>query len=245
MDDIVLHIGSSLTDPENLYLVIPVILIIVFLLAMKFRRSPLAPIAKPGPTYAIVAFAFAMFLIQSFHMLEHYAQVFQKFTLGIKGPHGLIGQIDLEWVHFTYNVAVFIAMVGLFYAAEFHRRDGWPWVKNTSLATVFTAGVVIQGYHVIEHVVRIIQHIQTGIQGTPGILGYILDPVLLHYYLNVIIYIPILLIFFGYDFHRYVAGVLFKRGIPVPARLRIPIPTVGRQTPSVSQTPRNPFDMKP
>ncbi len=211
----ILHFGETLTDPDNLYLLIPLTLIGVFLLVIRLRRTPLAPLPKPGPTHAAVIVSFAFLLIQSFHMLEHYAQVFQKFTIGQKPAHGLIGQLDLEWVHFIYNIAVFAAMVTIFYIAEFQRRDGWPWKLNSSLALIFTGGLILQGYHVLEHIVRIQQHIETGIQGTPGILGKFLELTLLHYYLNVLVYIPILFFFFGYNFHHHVSVMLFKNGYPL------------------------------
>jgi len=148
-----------------------------------------------------------MFLIQSFHMLEHFVQVAQKFALSIRPAHGLIGALDLEWVHVAYNTAVIIPMVAIFLYAGFHRRGSWPW-KKPWIAYLFTAGVLVQGYHINEHLVKIVQHIQTGIQGTPGILGPFFDLALLHYYLNVFQYLPIMFVFFGYGFHRWVWAYL-------------------------------------
>ena len=103
-------------------------------------------------------------------------------------------------------------MVALFLYAGFHRRGSWPWTKPW-LASLFTAGVFIQGYHIIEHGFKIVQHIQTGIQGTPGILGPFFDLAILHYYLNVFQYIPITFVFFGYGFHRWVAAYLAGRDL--------------------------------
>jgi hypothetical protein len=150
-----------------------------------------------GPTPRFVFTLFALVLIQTAHLAEHFAQVTQKFTFAIKPAHGLIGTIDLEWVHVIYNSAVVGAMLALFVAAGFHRRRSWPW-RRPELASVFVAGVLLQTYHMVEHGVKIAQHLETGIQGTPGILGPFFDLALLHYYLNILVYLPILAVFVGY-----------------------------------------------
>ena len=36
--------------------------------------------------------------LQAFHMVEHLAQIIQKFALSAHQAHGLIGQLDLEQV---------------------------------------------------------------------------------------------------------------------------------------------------
>jgi len=202
----VAHIGGSLFHVDNLYLIIPVILVVIVLLFPMIRKrafgTKATPLTRRGITTRLALGVFAMFMIQSFHMLEHFAQVAQKFAFAIRPAHGLIGTLDLEWVHVFYNTAVIIPMVALFLYGGFYRRGGWPWAKPW-LAYLFTAGVFLQGYHIIEHGFKIVQHIQTGIQGTPGILGPFFDLALLHYYLNVFQYIPITFVFFGYGFHRW------------------------------------------
>ena len=63
----------------------------------------------------IIAFlsmaAFTLFIL-TFHMVEHVAQVVQKFGLGIAPAHGLIGQLDLEPVHFWFNLS-YLVFLGL------------------------------------------------------------------------------------------------------------------------------------
>ena len=58
-------------------------------------------------------------LIQALHMVEHVAQVIQKFVLHIVPAHGLIGALDLEQVHFAFNVlylvTLAVVMVGWFH----------------------------------------------------------------------------------------------------------------------------------
>jgi len=207
------HIGGSIWHVDNLYLILPLILLAFVLFFPLVRRRPNTtspPMTRRNITTRLALGVFAMFLIQSFHMLEHFAQVLQKFTLAIRPAHGLIGALDLEWVHVAYNTAVIIPMVALFLYAGFYRKGTWPWSKPW-LVYVFTAGVFIQSYHIAEHSMKIIQHIQTGIQGTPGILGPFFDLALLHYYLNIFQYLPITFVFFGYGFHRWVAAYVRGR----------------------------------
>ncbi|KRT76172.1 MAG: hypothetical protein XU14_C0061G0007 [Armatimonadetes bacterium CSP1-3] len=54
-------------------------------------------------TLTTAAFA-AVLIIQGAHMVEHVAQVIQKFLLGFDKAHGLLGSaFDFEWVHFIYK----------------------------------------------------------------------------------------------------------------------------------------------
>ena len=56
---------------------------------------------------------------QGFHMVEHIAQVMQKFLFHITPAHGLIGQLDLEQVHFAFNLfylsTLIMVMIGWLY----------------------------------------------------------------------------------------------------------------------------------
>jgi hypothetical protein len=58
-------------------------------------------------------------IIQAVHLVEHVAQIMQKFLFDITPAHGLIGQLDLEQVHFAFNrlylSALIVVMVGWFY----------------------------------------------------------------------------------------------------------------------------------
>lgn len=52
-------------------------------------------------SYAIIGLGCTL-LVQAAHMVEHVAQVVQKFLLRMSEAHGLLGSIfDVEWVHFT------------------------------------------------------------------------------------------------------------------------------------------------
>ena len=58
-------------------------------------------------------------------------------------------------------------------------------------------GLLVQMWHMTEHSVKLAQFLNTGMQGTPGILGGYFDPVLLHFFYNLIVYLPLVLVFFG------------------------------------------------
>src|SRR6266567_152003 len=53
-----------------------------------------------------LAFFFVLLVAQSVHFTEHIAQMVQIHLLGLSGTqaHGIIGMLDLEWVHFLYNL---------------------------------------------------------------------------------------------------------------------------------------------
>ena len=127
-----------------------------------------------------VAFTFAWFVIQSAHMAEHVAQVTQKFVLGWPKAPGLLGSIfDLEWVHFVYNASLQVAILAiLFY-----------WVRNVRQPLPFAvkAAAVFQGYHTVEHIVKMYQYYALGITvGPKGILGFVVPLIWLHFFFNLI-----------------------------------------------------------
>lgn len=139
----------------------------------------------------------AAVVIQSLHMVEHIAQVIQKFVLGMSVAHGLIGMLDFEWVHFGYNAALLATLYILTFKCSRLLR-----ARGTALFYIFVAGVVIQSYHMIEHVVKIIQHIQTGVQGTPGILGNFINLILFHFSINLVVLILVIIPFVGLGVYK-------------------------------------------
>jgi hypothetical protein len=137
-------------------------------------------------------------LVQTFHMAEHIAQVVQKFYLHITPAHGLIGQLDLEPIHFWFNFIylafLLMTVVGWFLCRKDVSKCTNYWRTYTFLLLV---GMLIQTWHMTEHSVKLTQFLHTGMQGTPGILGNYFDPVLLHFVYNLIVYLPLVIIFFG------------------------------------------------
>ena len=55
---------------------------------------------------------------------------------------------------------------------------------------------VFQTWHTVEHAAKMVQFFQTGLNGTPGILGYWIPIVYLHLGYNTALYLPVVLAFF-------------------------------------------------
>src|SRR5437763_9546827 len=113
------HIISSNTIP--LFAVVAASLISLSLLAIHFIGMDLWKVALLIlfawlPIFVVktvsiyrqhrwLAFFFVLLIAQSVHFTEHIAQMIQIHLLGLSGTqaHGLIGMLDLEWVHFTFD----------------------------------------------------------------------------------------------------------------------------------------------
>lgn len=120
-------------------------------------------------------------LIQGFHWIEHLAQVYQHWwlSLPIKESKGILFFLDLEWNHLIFNFVYLLPLA----AAWFLLRG-----KVSRTAIWFLAvGVLVQSYHVIEHVVRIWQHLQTACEPCKGVLGWYIDGVYLHFAFNTLV----------------------------------------------------------
>lgn len=109
-------------------------------------------------TPAIAAFSFLL-LVQTAHLGEHVAQMVEIHLLGLTGAEarGIIGQLDIEWVHFLWNLGIAAALAGLLV-----RLGPNPWLV---LATVFAS------WHLVEHDVIMRSFLATGIAGSPGLLA--------------------------------------------------------------------------
>lgn len=126
-------------------------------------------------------------VIQAAHMVEHIAQVVQKYVLMMDQARGFLGAVfDLEWVHFVYNSGLEVAFLAAFLL---WRRAGR--IVPASLTLV----VVFQGYHVVEHVVKMIQYYALGItMGPKGILGHAVPLILLHFAFNLVVVALVILV---------------------------------------------------
>ena len=135
----------------------------------------------------------ASLALQLFHQLEHVVQVAQAKVFGIKPAHGILGSlVDLEWVHFLYNNGLYILLViataALLRDGRIRPPGGWLWLGAT---------LAVQTYHVFEHVVKIAQHLTTGADPAPGILGFVIDLVWLHFLINLAVTVCMIGAFFS------------------------------------------------
>ena len=137
------------------------------------------------------------------HELEHVIQILQKNAVGAACPNdcrGLLGfAFDLEWVHFVYNTTIFAALAAIYvdgrmWRSEWRTRFGW---------VMLSTGLVIQGYHVVEHVAKLDQWLANGHHSpTPGLLGQRFSLVELHFTLNTVVFALVLGGYFGLGFHQ-------------------------------------------
>jgi hypothetical protein len=145
--------------------------------------------------FALLAIAF---LLQSAHFAEHVAQIVQIYAQQIPPPnaHGLLGSaFDFEWVHFLYNISLEIALITLWLGYDsLHRSKALPLINK--LMPSFISLVTFQGYHVIEHSVKLFQYLlievyQSGSVPTPGILPTVTGwPIfLVHFWINLIVWV--------------------------------------------------------
>ncbi len=112
--------------------------------------------------YHWLAFFFVLLVAQSVHFTEHVAQMIQIHLMGLSGmqAHGIIGMLDLEWVHFLFDACwVPICVFTLLFV--YRKSNPWLWV----LAVIVT-------WHALEHVAIMSVYLRTGIVGSAGLLAH-------------------------------------------------------------------------
>ncbi len=150
------------------------------------------PIARYRPRVVATGWLTLLSILavsQTLHLFEHVAQVVQVHVLGLSGAsaQGLVGQLNIEWVHFIWNGWVFAALLILL--PRF--RTNW-WLVAT---------VVLAGWHLAEHIVIMATYLSTGVVGSPGLLsaGGLISSGLplarpdLHFFYNLAETIPLLI----------------------------------------------------
>lgn len=158
--------------------------------------------STPRKAYVLLVLAL---LIQTAYLLERSVQALQIYALNFypKDAHGLLGEVfDGEWVHFTYNISLGLALISIY---VYSRRNKGSWLSASrlgrfSLATV----VVIQTYHALEHIAKLYQHyfvpfysfLQQPTRGLlPLVTGWSIIP--FHFWLNSFVWGVIALALWG------------------------------------------------
>lgn len=143
-------------------------------------------------------------LYQGFHQVEHTIETVQLRLLGHATARTLIGGLDFEWVHLGANVFLLWCLIAVAVGAGTDTRDRWR-----SNAVVgwwgLCAALTVQGYHVVEHLVRIVQYLVTG-EDPRGTVTTVLDPVWFHFGVNLTVLVGMAVAFFGLGVHRNVLG---------------------------------------
>ncbi|MBK9092069.1 MAG: hypothetical protein IPM84_04695 [Anaerolineae bacterium] len=139
----------------------------------------------------------AVLLIQTFHASEHVAQMVQRYVLHLNRAPGLLGAwFDLEWVHLIYNTALLVALIAV---VVVYRRNPGMWRHSDLAVTMLYFVLIFQGYHTLEHVVRVSQYLQHVPIPTPGILGRLFPILELHFWFNAVVTIAILMAYLGFQ----------------------------------------------
>ena len=170
------HIVYSNTIP--LYAVvaaslISLILLVIHMIGMDLWKVALLILLAWLPIFVVktreiyrqyrwLAFFFVLLIAQSVHFTEHIAQMIQIHLLGLSGmqAHGIIGMLDLEWVHFLFD-ACWVPICVYTLLVVYHKSNPWLWIL---------AGVVT--WHALEHIAIMSFYLRTGIAGSPGLLAH-------------------------------------------------------------------------
>ena len=153
--------------------------------------------------YSVALIFAGAIVLQAFHMVEHFAQLHQHAFLGLSIPesNGLITALNLEEIHWIYNLTYFIMLMFVFKYCSFfdlqNRTDGQK-VAILSFNTAF----FLQGYHLVEHTVRMAQYFNTGCTPCVGILGIFFDGVYLHFVVNFLVFVFPFCAFFVFGFYK-------------------------------------------
>ena len=177
-------------------------------------KSPAVEGSQPRLAVAIAGMV-GILLVQGFHEIEHIVQVLQRTVLDNPKGAGVLGSwLDIEPVHLAYNV-LFLALLALVYV------QGRFWQSRRTERVAFgfmTFSVLFQGYHLVEHLFKIAQFVESGMNGTPGILGHVFNLVWLHFAFNTIVFSSFLVAFIAGRWDRDMLDFLrLKRSAARPA----------------------------
>ncbi len=159
------------------------------------RRDKLTRAQLAARRRRLAAFEFAGLLaFQAFHQMEHTLEVVQK-RLGNERVSPLLGGVDFEWAHFTGNTLLFLGLVAV--VAAYGGQGGGAWRSRSNVAwAVLMGGVIVQGLHVVEHIVRVSQYVATG-RLPVGLATQWVDPIWFHFSVNLVFLVALAVGFFG------------------------------------------------
>ena len=169
-----------------------VLYVIVVRYFVKFCVKMLRKIGTP-PTVAQVLptwllFLFAYLLIeQFFHQAEHVTQIYQFQILGLAptSSRGFVWFLDDEWNHFVFNGLYFGGLIIVFtiIIKALNRQQTVRSIANVGFIYGF---FVLEGWHMVEHTYRIMQHVQGLCDQCAGILDPLtgINRLYLHFFFN-------------------------------------------------------------
>ena len=196
---------------------------------IALRARPFARELSAAATRRLDLAFLLVILVMTAHEAEHVAQVIQKDALANSCPvdcRGLLGfKADVEWVHFTYNHAILLALAALYLGFGLWKRR---WRQASPLAWwSLTIGIfVVQGYHAVEHAVKLEQWLSRGhMSPQPGILGTRFSLIELHFAINTVVFALVLIGYFGLGFHRRALRTWATVALPAALVFLLAVPT--------------------
>lgn len=107
-----------------------------------------------------LALLFVLVITQGGHTIEHFSQMIEMHVLGMKGmmARGIIGVLDMEWVHLTWSSWFLVLCAILVYGFR-HNKLLW-------MLLIFAI------YHECEHIYIVSVYVRTHVMGTPGLLAH-------------------------------------------------------------------------
>lgn len=157
----------------------------------------LLPVLVSAPGHSVPWVFLTALVVQVLHQGEHVVQVVQAHLLHLPQAHGLAGAVlDTEWVHLGFNSVLTVAMAAILIG---RRGAGLAeWRRRSTLALgALVVTVAVQGYHQVEHMVKIGQHLTTGATPAPGLLGHTFELVWLHFSINLAVTAGLAVAFLG------------------------------------------------
>jgi hypothetical protein len=160
-------------------------------------------------------------IYQIFHHIEHLTQIFQWWYLGYKtsSSKGIIFFLDLEWNHFIFDSGYFLMLFAATALLVMRWRATGRTVGATGAVLLWSMNLV-QGWHAIEHTVRIFRHVQIGCEPCAGLadVWFSWQLIPLHFAFNVVALTVPLMTYFWFRMDRRIVG-LFRRKKNVAARV--------------------------
>lgn len=190
--------------------------------APERRIEPAPPARPPVPVRRMTAWFF-LFLVayQAFHDVEHTIELVQLQFLDRNEARTLLNGIDFEWLHFGANALLLYGLVAVVIGAGPRARARWRAERRWGWGFM-VAALVVQGYHVIDHSVRLVEYVASGGDEPGGTLTQVVNPVWFHWAINTIVLVGMVAAFVGLRLHRVVLAPRRRGGraddpVPVPA----------------------------
>ena len=135
-------------------------------------------------------FFLRLVLLQGFHFFEHCVQLVQRFLFDDPNGNGHLGNLaNFEPLHFGYNSPFLAGVLWVYAGVSLASRPAGS--RRGLVMGLLAAAVSIQGYHEMEHLLRVGQvlgwlNVNASAAGSepPGLLGQWFNGTLVHWALN-------------------------------------------------------------